>query len=170
MQACNKNPYLRQKVMEGLSPAYLWRRATEVDAELMLKKESIRPAFSERDKKTRFEFALKMLQEPPEFLHSIVFVDESSVPVTPVAGRQIAEKGEDVLHTDIRVPHDFRQTPYIHYMLAVCYAVGLVKLEILSFTKGYDDPTQFYVSAHCYLPHLKWAYPTHQDICLLSIV
>ena len=94
----------------------------------MLKKESIRPAFSEKDKQIRYEFALKMLQEPPEFLHSIVFMDESSVPFTPAPQRQVAVKGEDVLHTDERVPHDKRQITNLHYLLAVCYATGLACL------------------------------------------
>lgn len=144
--------------MEGYSPAYLWKRALDRDSTLMLKKESIRPAFSEKDKQIRYEFALKMLQQPPEFLQSIVFMDESSVPFLPAPQRQIAVIGEDVLHTDKRVPHDSRQIQRIHYLLAVCYATGLVKLEILSFTKGYDAPIQFYVSRCCRcccLPHLN---------------
>jgi hypothetical protein len=149
MQACLKSTYLRNKVEQGYAPEYLWRRALERDKTLMLKKESIRPAFSAKDKQIRYEFALKMLQEPPEFLHSIVFMDESSVPFTPAPQRQVAVKGEDVLHTDERVPHDKRQITNLHYLLAVCYATGLVKLEILSFTKGYDAPIQFYVSACC---------------------
>ena len=152
---------------EGLSPEYLWRRARERDPTLMLKKESIRPAFIEKDKKARLDFALRMLQKPPEFLHSIVFMDESSVPFIPLPERHIAVKGEDVLHTDRRVPHDKRQIVYIHYLLAVCYATGLVKMEILSYTKGYDARTQFYVSVCCCCcccPHLNWADPVMQPI------
>ena len=88
LQACLKSTYLRHKVaMEGYSPAYLWKRALDRDSTLMLKKESIRPAFSEKDKQIRYEFALKMLQQPPEFLQSIVFMDESSVPVLPAPQR-----------------------------------------------------------------------------------
>lgn len=164
MQACVKNKWLREKVAAGFDPAYLWRRACRKDPKLMLKKESIRPEFSDEDKQIRYEFAMKMLQQPPEFLHSIVYIDESSVPFKPSAQRQIAVIGEEVVHTDKRVPHHPSQLIQLHYLLAVCYATGLVKLEILSFTKGYHDPIQFFVSVGCCMPHLNWSNSVFQPI------
>ena len=126
---------------------HLWRRAKQRDPKLTMKLETLKPEYTEEEKQRRYEFALQLLQQPPEFLRSIVWLDESSVPLSPEPIKWIGRKGEDLLQTDRRAAKDKRKITYIHYLLAVCYAHGLVRLSILSYTKGYDNPIQFYVSA-----------------------
>lgn len=147
LQACKKNKYLRDLVAQGHSPLYLWRRAKQRDPKLTMKLETLKPEYTEEEKQRRYEFALQLLQQPPEFLRSIVWLDESSVAINPKRSQRIGRKGEDLLSTDRRVVKDKRQIQYIHYLLAVCYAHGLVRLSILSYTKGFDNPIQYYVSA-----------------------
>ena len=146
LQACKRNPYLQSLVAQGHSVAYLARRAHESNRKIRLGHETLKYQFSAAEKRRRLAFAIEMLNQPPEFLKSIVWVDESSVPLVPAPRTYIGTAGDNYTRTDPRIPSDRRKIPYIHYILAVCYAEGLVQLDILSFTKGYANPVQYYVS------------------------
>lgn len=116
----------------------------------------------------RVEFCYKMLSEPPEWLHGIVFLDESSVALSPKPQRVICRRGKEALVTDPRTRKDKRQIQYLHYMLSVCWATCLVKLDILSFTKGYVDPVQYYVSGCCPPPAAARQPPPSWSACSLA--
>lgn len=120
--------------------------ARKEDPRLAFVKPVLKPAYTDKELEERAKFAAAMLLEPPEWLHGMVWVDESSVPVDPQPQRVIGLKGHEILLTDKRKVTDVRKVPYIHYMLAVSWATGLVKMDILSYTKGYHDPVQYYVS------------------------
>lgn len=147
VQAVKKSPVLQDIVKRArCTPQHLWRVAKVEDPKLRFVMESLKPAFTEAEMKERVEFCYKMLSEPPEWLHGIVFMDESSVPLSPRPIHVIGRKGEEALRLDPRTRKDKRQVEYIHYLLSVCWATGLVKLDILSYTDGYNDPVQYYVS------------------------
>lgn len=148
MQACRRNQFLKHLRSTGLSVAYLRARARDINPKLMLKVERLKPEFSDADKERRVKFCKEMLDKPPEFVKSIVWIDESSVPLTPVPQTYIGERGEErYTRTDPRMGKTVWDKPRLYYLLAVCYATGLVKLDILSFTPGYEDPVQYLVSA-----------------------
>lgn len=130
-----------------VKPEYLWRKAKQHDPKLRFKMTVVKPEFTEEEKLERVNFCLKMLAEPPEWLNGIVWVDESSVPFDPKPCKAIGRAGEELLTPDPRAHHHNASIPWIHYLLAVNYAVGLVKIDILSYTKGHFDPVQYYVSA-----------------------
>ncbi|KAL4431248.1 hypothetical protein ABPG75_006504 [Micractinium tetrahymenae] len=94
----------------------------------------------------RYNFCIDMLSQPPEYLHSIIWEDESSVPYDPQPQKVIGQRGKEILITDPRKHTDKRHVPYIHYALAVCWAAGLLDFRILSYTKGYDCPIEYHVS------------------------
>lgn len=131
----------------GVSPDYLWRCAKKKDPKLRFKLTAVKPEFTDKELRERVLFCYKLLAEPPEWLHGMVWIDESSVPLCPMPYMAIGRAGAEILVTDKRKPHHAKKTPWIHYLLAVNWAVGLVKMDILSFTPGFNDTMQFYVSA-----------------------
>jgi hypothetical protein len=150
LQAFQKRTHLKEllaaKADRGVTMEYIFTRAQLADPTLVIKKAVLRPEFTTQEQEQRCEFALKMLNEPPEWLKGIVFMDESSVPVDPQPQTYIGERGKEYVKTDKRKRKHPLQIPRLHYELAVCYATGLLSLDILSFTSGYDDPVQYYVS------------------------
>lgn len=164
MQACLKHPFLRELLARGLTWQHIKKRAKSVDKTLRIRKAELKPAFSNKHKQARYDFCMDMLSKPPEFLQSIVWVDESSVPFVPAPPHYVGNIGDHYTVTDSRVPKDKRHTLYIHYILAVCYATGLVRLDILSFTPGYDNPIQYQVSATASFAHLPLANATQPGI------
>jgi len=150
VQAFEKSQVL-QDILEAsnTTPEYLWRRAKKADPNLQFRFTTVKPAFTEEEKLQRINFCLAMLSEPPEWLHGIVWLDESSVPFTVRPIRVIGRRGTEALQTDPRIPRDKRKIPYLHYMLSVCWATGLVRMDILSFSAGAHDPVQYYVSVGC---------------------
>ena len=56
--------------------------------------EILRPEYTAEEKLRRYNFCLSMLEQPPEFLQSIVWIDESSVPIDPAALTYIGTKGQ----------------------------------------------------------------------------
>jgi hypothetical protein len=153
VQALDKSPVLRG-ILEAsnTTPEYLWRQAKQADPRLQFKWTTVKPAFTEEEKLQRINFCLAMLSEPPEWLRGIVWMDESSVPFTIKPIRVIGRRGKEALQTDSRIARDKRKIPYIHYMLSVCWATGLVRMDILSFSAGAHDPVQYYVSVGCRCP------------------
>jgi hypothetical protein len=145
---------LKRQVAKGCTPAYLAKRAKDANPKIRIAHETLKYQFTAAEKERRLKFAIEMLAQPPEFLRSIVWIDESSVPLVPAARTYIGTRGDNYTRTDPRIPGDRRRIPYIHYILAVCYAEGLVKMDILSYTKGYANPIQFYVSggSHPFCP------------------
>lgn len=147
MQAVTKSKKLQRILSDTkVTPDYLWRQAKQVDSRLTFKDTSVKPAFTKEEMEERYNFCMDMLSEPPEWLHGIIWEDESSVPCCPQPIRVMGRRGDEVLFTDARVRHDKRNIPWIHYMLSVCWATGLVKFDILSYTTKYDAPVQYYVS------------------------
>jgi hypothetical protein len=171
LQACESNAKLRAIIAETeVSPDYLWRKAREFEPKLTFIKTTVKPKFTKAQMEERFAFCMDMLEKGEgltDFLHSIVWEDESSVPLEPQPLRVIGLRGREVLVQDPRKHTDKRKIPWIHYMLSVCWATGLVKLDILSYTPGYDDPIQFYVSVPAlarprfcpHAPHLARSLP-----------
>jgi hypothetical protein len=147
LQACARNTDLQRLVQQGFTPEYLARKAKKADPTLKVGIEILRPEYTAEEKLRRYNFCLSMLEQPPEFLQSIVWIDESSVPIDPAALTYIGTKGQYYTRTDPRRHKDKRQITYIHYILAVCYAHGLVHMDVLSFTHEYHDSVQYYVSA-----------------------
>lgn len=148
LQALRKRPRLREIIQRtGVTPEHLWVLARQVDPSLKFVKPVLKPEYTKAELEERVQFCFDMLNEPPEWLRGIVWVDESSVPLDPQPQKVIGHKGKETLLTDPRKITDKRKVPHIHYMLAVCWATGLVKMDILSYTKGYNDPVQYYVSA-----------------------
>jgi hypothetical protein len=150
VQACERNPKLKDIIHRTkVTPDYLWRKAKERDPKLAFKGITIKPTYTEEEKDKRFTFALDMLTAGTDFLHSIVRIDVSSVPVDPQRTLAIGRKGQELLVIDPRKKRDKREASWIHYLLATCWAVGLVKCDILSFTPDYDNPNDpvFHVSA-----------------------
>lgn len=147
MQALQKSEKLQKILAEtGVKLDYLWRQAKRVDPKLCFKDTTVKPEFTKTEMEQRCNFCMDMLNEPPEWLHGIIWEDESSVPVCPQHTRVIGRHGEEALVTDKRMARDVRQVPWLHYWLAVCWATGLVKFDILSYTRKYDAPVQYYVS------------------------
>lgn len=174
LQAVSRSPGLQEILKRTrCSSEYLWRACKRSDPALQFKKESVKPAFTDEEMQERVDFCYKMLNEPPEWLHGIVYMDESSVPLSPRPVLVIGRKGQEALAVDARIRKDKRQIEYIHYMLSVCWATGLVKLDILSFTKGYDDPVQYKASvplhpaAH---PCLPVCCPAHLERCATLVL
>lgn len=150
LQACSKNKHLRA-IIAGtqVSPDYLWRQCRKHNPKLRFIKTTVKPKFTPAQKEKRMKFCMDMLEKGDNlaaFLHSIVWEDESSVPLDPQPLRVIGLRGQEALEADPRKHTDVCQVPWLHYMLSVCWATGLVKLDILSWTPGYDDPIQFFVS------------------------
>lgn len=148
LQAIQKRPKLQSILKEAnCSAAYLWRQAKKADPTLTMKNTTAKPEFTEEEKKERFDFCINLLSQPPEWIKAIVWEDESSVPFCPMPMRVIGHKGEEALFTDPRIPADKRKIPWIHYCMSTCWATGLLRMDILSYTTDADDPIQYQVSA-----------------------
>ena len=148
LQAIQKRPQLQRILREAnCSAAYLWRQAKLADPTLTMKQTTVKPEFTEAEKEERLEFCMELLNQPPEWIKGIVWEDESSVPLCPQPMRVIGHKGEEALFTDPRIPADKRKIPWIHYCLSTCWATGLLRMDILSYTKDAEDPIQYQVSA-----------------------
>lgn len=148
LQAVHKRPKLLDILRDAhCSAAYLWRKAKEADPKLTMKMTTAKPEFTEEEKEERYNFCMDLLNEPPEWIKGCVWEDELSVPFCPMPMRVIGHKGEEALFTDPRIPTDKRKIPWIHYCMATCWAKGLLRMDILSYTKQAEDPIQYQVSA-----------------------
>ncbi len=149
LQACERNTKLADIIQRtGVTADYLWRKARAKDPKLTFKGITIKPKYTEDELDKRFTFCLDMLSAGMPYLRSIVFIDESSVALDPQSTLAIGRKGTELLVIDPRKQRDKREVTWIHYLLATCWATGLLTFEILSFTKGWDNPDDpvFHVS------------------------
>ena len=114
MQACERNAKLKDIIARtGVTPDYLWRKARAKGPQLAFKGITIKPVYTKAEVDKRCEFCLDMLTKGTEFLHSIVWIDESSVPVDPQRTLAIGRKGQELLVVDPRKHRDIREVPWI---------------------------------------------------------
>lgn len=171
MQACKKEDdlgaLLEKHQDKGLTPAHLYQAARRVDPAFKLGLEVLKPAFSRGDKRQRTEYSAAALQQPDSWRKSIVYMDEGSVQLQPKPRHFLGHRGEEQLRTDSRCKRDPRQIQSLHFLLAVCWATGLLQLLPLSHSAGYEAPRIYYVSNYCnnLPPSCQYDSPGHMSWC-----
>lgn len=147
MQACHVHPKLAAVCRQfRVNPAHLERRVRQVDHRYCLVSSDVKPQLSQEDKDARYEACEALLllwARDPDMLHRVVWVDESSVSLTPAPVKHIARRGEPRLPvSDERVPAHAAKTRYLYYVLCVNSKLGLVHFQLLTGSAAFESGMQ----------------------------
>lgn len=139
MQACDKLPAIRTILDKhpDVTAKYLTRRMKEVCPWFKFGPRVLDAEFSEEECIERIKWCYGHVDLKDEDWKHVVFIDESSVPMLPVAQPSFVRRGTVLLDSDPRQRHHRYGAPHLNFTMAVNAYMGLVYFHFNSTSTGY---------------------------------
>lgn len=106
----------------GVTFRYLWEHGKLGDPTLRMRTVVLRDALTEDHKRMRFHKAKELLRKSQKWLHTVIFIDEATVPWHTTPMHYIANAGTEEFkaHDTMHARHSALKDP-LRYILAVNY-------------------------------------------------